>query len=138
MVLQILETFLSWTVEGYRFSFFVFLYCINDFKNTNKLKIFGKWRALVYTYILLYQKKITWYHSVEKVAFSLDQKCMGVLQAQYKSALRGGKKLYDLFFFTGPSATKRWEKSRIFRYGGVAFGFLSKGQKNTTVGGVHI
>ena len=40
-----------------------------------------------------------------------------ILPTNNKSALRGGKtKFFYIVFFIGASATKRWEKSRIFRH----------------------
>ena len=51
------------------------------------------------------------------------------------SSLRGIKIfVVDFFFFIGASATKSWEKSRVFRYG-LPEDILSKGQNNTGGGG---
>ena len=57
---------------------------------------------------------------------------MGDFPTHNNSALRVGKT--ELFFLLRASATKNWEKSRIFMYG-LPLDFVSKGQKTTAGGG---
>ena len=54
-----------------------------------------------------------------------------------KSALRGGKATFLIFFFIGASAIESSEKSRIFRLG-MPEDFLSRGQKTTREGSTAI
>ena len=54
----------------------------------------------------------------------------------FKSALRGGKSKFFDFFFIGASATKKFAKSNIFRYG-LPLDILSKRQKTTWIRGLN-